>query len=169
MEEKYFALGAGRLFIAPESVSEEASRSMKWYAGSTKGGVQLTYSNRVHEITAWDGSVIRSVRYGECIRVEGRLLRLYPRVLAVATGSPMDGSTVYLGARGGAGRHGRVRVTLVCALPKEAGGGEVVFSFIASAASGAALALSPERNSAWQFSLTAQTDGAGFSGKVVFS
>ncbi len=169
MEEKYFALGAGRLYIAPENVSEAEARSMKWYAGATKGGVQMTYFNRVHEITAWDGAVIRSVRYGERVRVEGRLLRLYPRVLSAATGSPLDGSAVYLGGRGAAGRHTRVRVTLVCALPKSAGGGEIVFSFIASAASGAVLSLSPERDSAWQFSLTAETDDAGFSGKVVFS
>ena len=48
-------------------------------------------------------------------------------------------------------------------------GGEVVFSMRASAASGAAMLLSPERDSSWSFTLTAETDGAGFAGKAVFS
>lgn len=169
MEERYFALGPGRLYIAPASTTEAESRSMKWYAGATKGGVQITYSARMHEITAWDGAVIRTVRFGERLRVDGRILRLYPRVLAAATGSPMEGNTVYLGGRGPGGRCARVRVTLVCALPKSAGGGDVVFSFIASAASGASLSLTPERDSSWQFSLMGETDSAGFSGKAVFA
>ena len=168
MEEKYYALGAGRLYIAPAEVSEAAARSLRFYAGATKGGVKLQYSAKVHEIKGWDGEVVRSVRYGARVRIEGRLVRLYPRVLAAATGSPTDGSIVYLGGKTDAGRHARVRIVLVAEIPESAGGGEVVFSLIASASSGAELSLSPERDSAWKFSLIAESDDAGVMGKVVF-
>lgn len=167
MEEKYFGLGAGRLYIAPLSVSEEEARSLKWYAGPTKGGVTLAYRAKTHDITAWDGSLARSVRYGERIRLTGRLARLYPRVLATATGSPAAADAVLLGGRLPQGRHPRLRVMLICELPTEVGGGEIVFSFRATAASGATLTLSPERDSAWSFDLTAETDSAGFAGRMV--
>lgn len=167
MDEKYFGLGAGRLYIAPLSVSEEEARSLKWYAGPTKGGVTLAYTAKTHDVTGWDGSLSRSIRYGERIRLTGKLSRLYPRVLAAATGSPSGADAVLLGGRLPEGRHPRLRVMLVCELPTEVGGGEIVFSFRATAASGASIHLSPERDSAWSFDLTAETDGAGFAGRMV--
>lgn len=169
MEEKYYGLGAGRLYIAPWHVSEEEARSLKWYAGPTKGGVTMAYSAKVHEIKGWGGEIVRSVRYGEKITLTGKLSRLYPRVLAAAVGAPIEANTVHLGGKTNEGRHARLRVILVCALPASAGGGEIVFSMCAAAASPAAFVLSPDRDSAWSFSLTAETDDAGLKGKLVFA
>lgn len=167
MEEKLFGLGAGRLYISPLSVSEEESRSKLWYAGPTKGGVTLAYSVKNHDITGWDGSLVRRIRYGERIRLTGRLSRLNPRVLSVVTGSPAGEGGVLLGGRLPGGRHTRLRVVLVCDLSEEVGGGEIVFSFRATAASGTSVTLSPARDSAWDFDLTAETDSAGFAGRMV--
>lgn len=167
MEEKLFGLGAGRLYISPLSVSEEETRSERWLAGPTKGGVTLAYSVKNHDITGWDGSLVRRIRYGERIRLTGRLSRLYPRILAAVTGSPADEKGVLLGGRLPGGRHTRLRILLVCDLPSEVGGGELVFSFRATAASGTSITLSPARDSSWDFDLTAETDDAGFAGRMV--
>ncbi len=169
MNEKYFGLGAGHLYIAPLSVSEAEVRSEKWCAGPTKGGVTLAYAAKNHDITGWDGSLVRSIRYGERLRLTGKLSRLYPRMLSALTGSPVSaaGTAVFLGGRLPEGRHSRLRVMLVCELPAEVGGGEIVFSFRATAASGASITLSPQRDSSWSFDLTAETDGAGFAGRMV--
>ena len=167
-EEKFFGLGAGRLYIAPADVPEERARTLAYYAGPTKDGVNISYSAKIHEITDYDGRLIRSLRYGERITVKGRLARLHPQVLSAATGSPYAGQILALGARGDAGRLSRVRVTLVCALPDEAGGGEASFSMICSASSGASFTLSPQRDSGVSFLLCAETDDAGLTGKLVF-
>lgn len=166
-EEKRFGLGAGKLYIAPAGLSEEEAVSPVWYAGPTKKGVTLTYTARVHEITDYSGRLVRSVRYGERIRLEGEMVRLYPEGIARVIGAPAFPEKLELGGIGREGRTARVRVVLVCRLPREAGGGEMRFSMIAGACSGAALALTGERDSAVRFSLTAETDGAGFSGRMV--
>lgn len=168
-EEKYFALGAGRLYIAPASVTGEEARSLLYYAGPTRGGVTVSYSARIHEITDYSGALIRSLRYGERVRAEGKLSRLYPRAVSAAIGAPLTGGVLALGGTGGRGRLARVRVVLVCALPEETGGGEFVFSMLATASSGLCFSLSPERDSSVSFSLQAETDGAGLSGRLVFA
>ncbi len=163
MEEQIFGLGAGRLYIAPATVSEAEATALTYYAGPTKGGVTLAYTAKTHEILGWGGEVVRSIRYGERLRLTGKLSRLYPRVLAAATGGTLrDGAVTF-----GGGPTRRVRVVLVTDLPEKAGGGETVFSFIAAAASPFTLSLTPSHDSAWEFSLTAETDGAGFTGKWV--
>lgn len=166
-EEKRFGLGAGKLYIAPAGVSEENAVSPTWYAGPTKGGVTLSYTAKVHEITDNFGRLVRSLRYGERLRLEGELIRLYPQVLARVIGAAPYPGKLELGGIGKEGRAARVRVVLVCRIPKEAGGGEMRFSMLAGASSGASLSLTGERNSAVRFALTAETDGAGFSGKMV--
>lgn len=166
MEEKYYALGAGRLYIAPWETPEAEVRSLKWYAGQTKGGVTLAYTAKEYEIRGWDGELQRTVRYGGKIRLTGKFARLYPRVIAAATGAPVSDSAILLGGKGDAGT-ARVRVILVSEIPESAGGGEVVFSMIAGASSGMSVHFSPERDSAWDFSLTAESDDAGVSGKLV--
>lgn len=168
-EEKRFGLGAGKLYIAPAGVSAEHAVSSSWYAGPTKGGVTLAYSAKVHEITDFSGRLVRSVRYGERIRLEGELVRLYPEVLARVIGAQPSPGTLDLGGVCREGRTARVRVVLVCRLPESAGGGEMRFSMLAGASSGAALALTGERDSAVRFVLTAETDGAGLSGRMVLA
>ena len=167
-EEKVFGLGAGRLYIAPASVSEEEARTLPYYAGPTKGGVTLTYNAKIHEITDYCGRLVRSLRYGERVRAEGRLSRLYPRVLTALTAAPAWDGVLGLGGIGDSGRLVQVRAVLVCALPEEAGGGEFVFSMLATASEKVMLTLSSMHDSSVGFSLTGETDGAGFSGRMVF-
>lgn len=168
-EEKCFGLGPARLYIAPMGVTEEALFSMPWYAGPTKDGVTLTYTAKVHEIRDYFGNLVRSIRYGERIRLDGRLSRLYPAAICRAVGAPVGASVIPLGAVSDAGRGMQVRVGLSCALPADCGGGEMRFTMRASAASGAVMALSGLRDSSLGFSLTAESDGAGFAGKLVFA
>lgn len=167
-EEKCFGLGAGRLYVAPVSTPEAEMHSLKYYAGPTSGGAELSYSAKIHEITDYAGTLVRAIRYGERISLRGRMARLYPRVLAAATGSPLTENALFPGGVTESGRGARVRVLLVCALPEEAGGGDMCFSMTAAASSGFSFHLSPERDSSVGFQLTAETDGAGFSGKLVF-
>lgn len=168
-EEKCFGLGPGRLYIAPVSVPESEVFSVPWYAGPTKDGVTLSYSAKIHEITDYYGALARSIRYGERVRVEGRLSRIYPSAVCRAVGAPFSAGTIAFGAVSDAGRLAQVRVGLLCALPEACGGGEMRFLMRASASSGAILALSAQRDSAISFSLTAETDDAGFSGRLVFA
>jgi len=160
-EENTIGLGAGRLYLAPASLTEEAARDARYYAGPTRSGLTLTWSARVHEITDYWGRLVRAVRFGERIRLEGRLTRLSPTVLSGMTG-------IRGGVRVRAPRT-RMRVVLVCALPAEAGGGEMVFSMIASQIGAPAVALTDARDSSYPFTLTAETDGAGMTGRLVFS
>jgi len=166
-EEKVFGLGAGRLYIAPASVSEEEARTLPYYAGPTKGGVTLTYTTKIHEITDYYGRLVRSLRYGERVRAEGRLSRLYPRILTALAGAADAGGALSLGSVGESGRLVQLRAVLVCALPEEAGGGEFVFSMLATASVKLLLTLSSMHDSSVGFSLTGETDGAGFSGRMV--
>lgn len=168
-EEKLFGIGAGRLYIAPAWVDAERSVSVAYYAGPTRGGVTLAYQNKIHEITDYYGRLIRQIPYGDRIRVEGRLARLYPQVMNRLIGAPQSTTAVRFGESGEGGRAAQVRVTLVCTLPESAGGGEMCFSMLASAVSGAAMAFSADRDSSVSFSLTGESDGAGFSGRLVFS
>jgi hypothetical protein len=163
MEEQIFGLGAGRLYIAPATVSEADATSLTYYAGPTKGGVTLSYTAKTHDILGWGGEVVRTIRYGDRLKLTGRLSRLYPRVLAAATSGTLKEGVVTFG---GAPTR-RVRVVLVADLPEEAGGGETVFSFLAAAASPFSLSLTPDHDSGWEFCLLAETDGAGFTGKWV--
>ena len=166
MEEKYYALGAGRLYIAPWETPEAEVRSLKWYAGQTKGGVTLSYTAKEYEVRGWGGELQRTVRYGGKIRLTGKFARLYPRVIAAATGAPVSDAAILLGGKKETGT-ARVRVVLVSEIPQSAGGGEVVFSMRAGASSGMSVHFSPERDSAWDFLLTAESDDAGVSGKLV--
>lgn len=167
-EEKCFGLGPGRLYIAPVSIPEEELFTMPWYAGPTKDGVTLSYCAKVHEITDYFGTLVRSVRYGERIRLEGKLSRIYPGAICRAVGAPFYGGEIPLGALSDAGRCAQVRVGILCTLPEGAGGGDMRFVMRASASSGAILALSAQRDSSVAFSLTAETDGAGMTGRLVF-
>jgi len=167
-EEKLYGLGPGRLYIAPAEVSEKEACTLSYYAGPTKDGVKLAYSVKIHEIVDYYGALVRSLRYGERVRVEGRLTRLHPKVIARLLGSPEDAYAIRFGGTPARGKLTRVRVVLVCALPAEAGGGEMRFSMLATASSEAILALSGGRDSAIGFALTAETDDAGFSGRLVF-
>lgn len=167
-EEKCFGLGPGRLYIAPVSVPEEEVFTIPWYAGPTKDGVTLSYCAKVHEITDYFGTLVRSVRYGERIRLEGKLSRIYPGAICRAVGAPVGEGVIPLGAVCGAGRCAQVRVGILCTLPEGAGGGEMRFLMRASAASGAILALSAQRDSAVAFTLSAESDGAGMTGRLVF-
>ena len=166
-EEKRFGLGAGKLYIAPASVSEEEAVSPVWYVGPTKGGVTLAYTAKVHEITDCCGRLVRSVRYGEKIRLEGEMVRLYPQGIARILGASEHPGKLEWGGVCPRGKTAQVRAVLVCRLPREAGGGEMRFSMLAGASAGASLSLSGERDSAVRFSLTAETDGAGLSGRMV--
>lgn len=168
-EEKIFGLGAGRLYIAPGNTAEEHACSTAYYAGPTREGVTLSYTAKVHEITDYYGNRVRSLRYGERMKIEGEMSRLYPGVIARAIGAPAEENAIAFGGVSGEGRLARVRVTLVCSLPAEAGGGEMRFSMLAGASSGASLSLTGMRDSAVRFSLTAETDDAGFSGRMVLS
>lgn len=167
-EEKLFGLGPGRLYIAPAEVSEMDACSLAYYAGPTADGVKLAYSVKVHEIVDYYGALVRSLRFGERVRVEGRLTRLHPKVIARLIGSEEDAFALRFGGAPLRGKLTRVRVVLVCTLPAEAGGGEMRFSMTATAASSAILALSGGRDSSIGFALTAETDDAGFSGRLVF-
>lgn len=166
-EEKIFALGPGRLYIAPAGIPESKIRSLLYYAGPTKGGVTLKYETKIHEITDYRGKVIRCIPYGEKLRAEGKLARLNPHVLADAVGIPYEKRILAFGSRRKSGRIHRLRVMLVCTIPAEAGGGEFVFSMICTAASGTAFTLSPERDSSYTFSFLGESDGAGMQGKAV--
>jgi hypothetical protein len=148
-------------------VPEEKAASFSYYVGPTKGGVTLHYAARVHEIIDYFGSRVRTLRYGESIRLEGELSRLYPTALARALGARRTAEGIELGCTGDAGRAAQVRAVLVCRLPDEAGGGEMRFSFLAGASAGAALTLSPQRDTGVRFTLTAETDGAGLTGRMV--
>lgn len=165
-EEKLFGLGPGRLYLAPAEVSEADARHLRYYAGPTKDGVTLSYSARIHEITDYAGKLVRSLRYGERITLTGKMSRLQPKVLSEMIGAPYENGTLAPGALPFAGKLMRVRVVLVCALP---GGGEMVFSMIASATSGMQVRLAGGFDSAVPFSLTAETDSAGMTGKLVFA
>ena len=166
-EEKIFALGPGRLYIAPAGIPENKIRSLLYYAGPTKGGVTLKYETKIHEITDYRGKVIRAIPYGERLRAEGKLARLNPHVLADAIGAPYEKRVLSFGGRRKAGRATRLRLMLVCAIPPEAGGGEFVFSMICTAASGTAFTLSADRDCSYTFSLLGESDGAGMIGKAV--
>lgn len=165
-EEKVFGLGAGRLYIAPATLSEEESVALTYYVGPTKGGVTLTYAAKLHEITDYSGRVVRTLRYGERIRLEGALSRLYPVAISRILGGDASETAILFGGMPQAGRHAPVRATLVCQLP--GGVGEMRFSMLAGAAAGAALSLTGERDSAIRFTLSAETDDAGFVGRMVF-
>ncbi len=166
-EEKCFGLGPGRLYIAPVGVGEEELFRIPWYAGPTKDGMTLSYSAKIHEITDYTGAVVRSVRYGEKIVLEGKLSRLYPAAICRAIGADVRTGEIPFGSLGAAGRCASLTVGIITPLPAEAGGGDMRFVMRASASSSAALALSALRDSAVSFRLTGETDGAGFAGRMV--
>ena len=166
-EEKCFGLGPGRLYIAPVGVGEEELFRMTWYAGPTKDGMTLSYSAKTHEITDCAGRLVRTVRYGERIVLEGRLSRLYPGAICRAIGADAPAGEILFGSVGQGGRCASLTVGILTPLPAEAGGGEMRFVMRASASSAAALALSALRDSSVSFRLTGETDGAGFTGRMV--
>jgi len=167
-KEKLFGLGPGRLYIAPPEMSEKEAMSLACYAGPTKDGVTLFTESRIHEITDADGVLIRSIRYGERLRLTGKFSRLYPQVIARALGLEEHGTEILFGQYGKGGRGARLRVVLVCTLPEEAGGAEMRFSMTAGITSPFRLPMNGEREGGIPFTLTAETDGAGFSGRLVF-
>ncbi len=159
-EEKIIGLGAGRLYLAPASVTEEQAQDSRYFAGPTRGGVTLVWSARIHEITAYTGRLVRAIRFGERVRLEGRLARLSPVLFSYMTGR-------WERERLPASRT-RMRVVLRCALPPAAGGGEMVFSMIASQTGTPSLTLHSSRDSSYPFTLTAESDDAGMTGRLVF-
>ena len=87
----------GRLFIAPEGVPEEDVTSDEYYAGPTKGKVELSVREDVREIRDVDGVKVCDIRFGARMELRG--------VLASVTPSAME---TLLGARRTA--HGRYEV-----------------------------------------------------------
>ena len=159
-EEKTFALDAGRLYVAAGDVDAEELRKPAFYAGPTDGGVNLSYTSEVYEITDDRGCVIDTITYGEKTTVTGKLARFQSRVLAGLTGCPRyadDGSvSVTLGGRAAARRQ-TVSVLLVCPLPD---GEEFTLYARCAADSGATMRFSKEHSGAIGFSVTADDGGA---------
>lgn len=166
-EEKCFGLGPGRLYIAPVGVGEEELFTMPWYAGPTKDGMTLSYCAKIHDITDYYGTLVRSVRYGERITLEGKLSRIYPAAICRAVGADPRTGEIPFGAVGDGGRCLQLRVGILCPLPAQAGGGEMRFLMRTSASVEAVVSLSAQRDSSVSFRLQGETDGAGFSGRMV--
>ena len=159
-EDRIFALDAGRLYVARGDVDAEELRTPACYAGPTDGGITLSYTSEVYEITDDRGCVIDTIPYGEKTTVSGKLARFQTRVLAGLTGCPRrtaEGSvSVTLGGRG-TSRRQSVSVLLVCPLPD---GEEFTLYARCAADSGASLRFSKEHSGAISFSLTADEGGA---------
>ena len=159
-EDRIFALDAGRLYVAAGDVDAENLRAPAYYAGPTDGGITLSYTSEVYEITDDRGIVIDTITYGEKTTVSGKLARFQARVLAGLTGCPhraTDGSvSVTLGGKG-TNRRQSVSVLLVCPLPS---GEEFTLYALCAADSGASLRFSKEHSGAIGFSLTATDGGA---------
>lgn len=98
-ETKEFALGPATLYIAGGRVSESELESSVHKAGDTDGGLQLKYESKLRELYDVEGNPAGTLRYGERLRLRGRLCRITPAAMTCFS------------------RKGAVSVLIVCPLP----------------------------------------------------
>ena len=165
MTESAFALGAARVYAAPESVPADRMESMLYDVGPTAGGLTLTFRPRALELRDEYGTLVRRIEDGSRVEIKGRLSRLSPRAAALLTGGRYDRDS-----RTGVPCAGaeRTRILLTCPLSGDPDGEKLRVSLLAAPAS-AGFTLSPERDSALAFTLEAETDDTGLSGTLSFA
>ena len=102
----------GRLFIAPEGVAECDVTSDEYYAGATKGKVELCVREDVREIRDLDGNKVCDVRFGGKMELRGALASVTPAAMATLLGARRTASGRYEASEAPAIR--RMTVCLVC-------------------------------------------------------
>ena len=77
----------GKLFIAPEGVAESDVVSDEYFAGPTKGKVEVSVSEDVREIRDLDGVKVCDVRFGGRLEIKGKLAAVTPSALSTLLGA----------------------------------------------------------------------------------
>lgn len=77
----------GKLYIAPEGVADEDVASDDYYAGATKGKVELSVRENVREIHDLEGNKVCDIRFGGRMELRGTLTEIKPFALAELIGA----------------------------------------------------------------------------------
>ena len=102
----------GRLYIAPEGVAEDDVTSDEYYAGATKGKLELSVRENVREIRDIDGTKVCDIRFGGRMELRGTLASVTPSALAALIGAKRTAHGRYEVSEKPAVR--RMTVCLVC-------------------------------------------------------
>lgn len=102
----------GKLYIAPDGVAEDEVTSDKYYAGATKGKIEISVREDVREVRDLDGIKICDIRFGARLEIKGRLAAVSPTALSLLLGAKRNGYGAYAISNESAVR--RMTVCLVC-------------------------------------------------------
>ena len=92
---KEFSLGPGSLYIAKGKTSERELELSGIKAGDTDGGCVIKYEYKTKELCDIGGDTAAILRYGEKVKVSGRLLRISSSALPLLmSGGGEEGSGV---------------------------------------------------------------------------
>ena len=110
-ETKEFATGPAALYMAGGRIPEAVLESPEYAAGTTDGGLRLSYSSKTRELYDVEGNSAGTLRYGESLKINGKLCRLTAaavncfaekRSLSVLVVCPLpDGDQLRLYLKGG--------------------------------------------------------------------
>lgn len=79
------------LYIAPEGTGEDDTVNKKYFAGPTKGPLDISIRENVHNVRDMFGNTVCDIRYGGRLEIKGRLASVSPRTLALLFGAKDDG------------------------------------------------------------------------------
>lgn len=101
-----FTLGPGVLYIGNKDMREDELEAYEYKFGDTDNGCTLEYEYKVRELFDIEGNAAAILRYGEMMRIRGKLCRVLSDSLRLVC----DGGRVFGGTSG-------LAVLLVCPLP----------------------------------------------------
>lgn len=81
-----FAPGPGTIYVKGGNVPESEVEDYRYKLGDTDGGCRIIYEYKTRTLYDVDGNAAATLRYGETMRIKGRLCRLLTDALPCLTG-----------------------------------------------------------------------------------
>ena len=81
-----FTLGPGEIYVRPGKVPQEQMEEYMYKAGDLMDGCNLKYEYSVRDLYDVDGNIAGTLRYGEKLRLRGKLCCILKDALATLTG-----------------------------------------------------------------------------------
>lgn len=81
-----FAPGPGTIYVKRGRVPESEMEDYSFKLGDTDGGCRITYEYKTRTLYDVEGNAAATLRYGELMRIKGRLCRILGDALPCLTG-----------------------------------------------------------------------------------
>ena len=154
----------GKLYIAPDGVAGDDVTSDEYYAGATKGKLEISVREDVREIRDLDGVKVCDIRFGGRMEIKGKLAGITPSALSTLLGAKRAAYGAYEVSE--APSVSRMTVCLVCPVYGETG--DFTLLLRTAVRNGGKLTIDPTGSDGIDFCVVSENRHGKTSASLVF-